>query len=64
MKRAALLPQVQTDNGETIFSLVIKSQLHLPVFVHASRGFKGKVVVFTPWMLCIFLSEEMKHTAA
>ncbi len=30
-----------------IFSLASKSQLHLPVFVHASRGFKGKVVVFT-----------------
>lgn len=46
------------------FSLVIKSQLcllRLPVYVDTSRGFKGKVVVFTPWMLCIFLSRERRN---
>ena len=45
------------------FSLGIKSQLcplHPPVFVDASRGFKGKVIVFTPWKLCIFLSKGKK----
>lgn len=43
-----------------IFSLVRKKSQLSPsapftfVFVHASRGFKGKVVVFTPRMLCTF----------
>lgn len=44
-----------------IFSLVRKKSQLSPsapftfVFVHASRGFKGKVVVFTPRMLCTFV---------
>lgn len=39
-----------------ILSLIVNITAQ-PVFVHASRGFKGKVVVFTPWMLCIFMSK-------
>lgn len=64
LKRAALLPQVQTDNGET--SAVSSSHrssacpLHFSVFVHASGSFKGKVFAFTPWMLCIFSSKGEK----
>lgn len=68
LKRAALLPQVQTDNGGT--SAVSSSphssacSLHFSVFVHASGSFKGKVFVFTPWMLCTFLSKGEKKCSA
>lgn len=61
MKRAVLLPPVQTDHGDA-FSLITGSMsvCFLPVSVQPPEVLKGKVVVFTPWMLSIFLSNGEK----
>lgn len=50
-----------------VFSLVMKFLSVRYIYLslsNASRGFKGKVVVFTPWMLCIFLSKGEKRCSA
>lgn len=71
MKRAALLPQVQTDNGETpaVSSLNHSSvcQLRVSVFVHSSRGFKRESrSVYITDASCFFVKrrEEKQRAAA